>query len=110
MSAWGHVIAVMGSVEAKPLRGGHSLSQPRRESYTRHRDGVLVEYWIPNCAGRNCDEPPRFLTNYSYVTGRAGRVTDRAQYWCDGCAERWCSKHNLALPTSSPSTSNGPRT
>lgn len=64
-----------------------------------------VEIWTPKCSGKHktpaghktCPLKPEFVSRYCYVTGRAGRVTDRNQYWCRPHAEKWATDHKVPL-------------
>jgi hypothetical protein len=58
--------------------------------------------WRPGCSAHNCEEKPVFATRYLYVTGRAGRVTDRVQYCCRAHGEAFAKKHGLQMPELSP--------
>lgn len=55
-------------------------------------------YWHPNnCQGRDCTEIPVYETRCYYVTGQAGRVTDRRQSACQKHGEAFAKKHALPL-------------
>lgn len=54
------------------------------------------EIWKPGCA--YCDQEPRYVASYRYVTGRKGRVTSRVQSLCEEHGRRFAEKHGLELP------------
>lgn len=54
------------------------------------------EIWRPGCA--YCDQEPRYVASYRYVTGRKGRVTSRVQSLCEEHGRRFAEKHGLELP------------
>lgn len=56
------------------------------------------------CSTRGCDRPPTHWTNYSYVTGRAGRVSNATRRACGEHAERFAKKHGAAVLDSTPGT------
>lgn len=97
--SWGHAIQPIGgttttkafaSTYTKAEQRPHWNDWSKRE--TAPPDGL---HWVPNCSGRACNEKPVFSTRYLYVTGRAGRVTDRVQYWCQAHGEKFAGKHGL---------------
>lgn len=98
-SAYGHAIARLGELNsAKAFT--YLATEIKRAPAVMSYDGtkqVLPERWVPGCSGQKCDEPPVYVTRYLYVTGRAGRVTDRIQYCCQAHGEAFAKKHRLTL-------------
>lgn len=97
-SSYGHAIAPLGG----GIETGKLFHYVRREVRRvphwhpeRKAAGELV--WNPNCSVPRCPERPEFVTRYLYVTGRAGRVTDRIQYCCRKHGETFAKKHGLTL-------------
>jgi hypothetical protein len=98
-SAYGHQINLMSELaKHRGFSGAYTKATwvPEKSyAYTTH---VSPAHWSPNCSGRNCDNEPTYASRYLYTTGRAGRVTDRIQYWCKACAEAWAKRHSLPPP------------
>jgi hypothetical protein len=90
-SAYGHAIAPMGGLDTGKAFG-HVYNEASQVPHWNDKSR------LPNCTGRNCEERPVFITRYLYVTGRAGRVTDRIQYCCKSHGEAFAKKHGLELP------------
>lgn len=94
-SAYGYVIAPLGALDTRKMFGCvYTEARQERLGYGPTPD-VLV--WRPGCQGRNCQERPVYVTRYLYVTGRAGRVTDRIQYCCLEHGRAFAKKHGLVL-------------
>lgn len=49
------------------------------------------------CRTGKCGEPVTHITQYSYVTGRAGRVSFSQRRVCTGHAERFAAKHEIEI-------------
>jgi hypothetical protein len=97
-SSFGHAIAPMGGLDTGKAFG-HVYSEARQErlGYGPTPDAMV---WRPGCSGRRCDAKPVYVTRYLYVTGRAGRVTDRIQYCCKPHGEAFAKKNGLTLEAS----------
>ena len=79
-TSFGHKVEALADDEARHWSGNPDVKGPR---------------W--NCA--KCDGPPAvYATSFRYVTGRAGRTTDRWQAVCLNCAAVFAAKHGLTLP------------
>jgi hypothetical protein len=76
MASWGHRIRV--------------ASERERDNYAR---------WGGNCSSAKCKNPDvRYITSYTYITGRRGRTTEAEKLVCLEHAQRFGEKHGLALP------------
>ncbi|MFC8944093.1 hypothetical protein [Streptomyces rochei] len=49
------------------------------------------------CGARGCQKTPTWVTCYEYVTGSAGRSSERRQRVCAGHALKFAEKHDLQL-------------
>lgn len=95
-SAYAHKIAPMAQlINGKPLAGCYRKAHQVPHWNQAKFPGVQI--WTPNCSGRACNERPIYASEYLYVTGRAGRVTSRNQYWCKTHGEAWAKRHNVEL-------------
>lgn len=94
-SAYGHQIAPMGGLDRQKAFY-HPYEKAELVAHWADRTRMI---WRPSCSGRDCYERPELVTRYFYVTGRAGRVTDRIQYACRTHGEAFAKKHGLALPS-----------
>ncbi len=56
----------------------------------------------PNCSTARCAGRPVYIARFDYVTGKAGRVTDRRLHLCLECGARWAKKAGLELPEVTP--------
>lgn len=96
-SSSGHAIYRLGGEGMRAFVHTTVTREPPLISYDG-KTQVLPERWVPGCTGPRCDEKPVFVTRYFYVTGRAGRVTDRIQYRCQAHGEAFAKKHGLEVP------------
>lgn len=104
-SAYGHVMAPMRElVDNKPLASAHREAKWVPEKHWESINKVSPGHWSPNCSGRSCEAQPQYASRYSYVTGRAGRITDRIQYWCPKCAEAWAKRHKVEFKPLPPTS------
>jgi hypothetical protein len=98
-SAYGHAIAAIGAGGLDSSKYFHVTRTEVRQVLhwdpAKRAAGELL--WLPYCKGWNCPEKPEYVTRYFYVTGRAGRVTDRIQYCCRKHGEAFAKKHGLTL-------------
>lgn len=69
------------------------LTEDQLALYARHD-------WT--CAAGKCKEPPTHLTTYSYVTGRAGRVSFASRRACTAHAEAFAAKHGIEITDRAP--------
>lgn len=70
---------------------GHEVRRLTDDEYQRHeRLG-----W--NCSAGKCNEPVTHAATYSYVTGRAGRVSSSAHLVCTSHAERFAAKYEAGI-------------
>lgn len=108
-SAYGHLILPMSQlVDGKPLASAYREARWIEEHRYESTGHVTPAHWRPNCSGRNCPEKPMYASRYLYVTGRAGRVTDRIQYWCPACGQKWAQRHNTPFePAQQEAAANG---
>ena len=91
--SWGHSIRLYQSGEVTQTSYIPYQGTEADRRYTWHPN---------NCQGRKCTTRPVFETRYSYVTGRAGRVTDRRQSACQQHGEAFAKKHRLEVPVPHP--------
>lgn len=82
---WGHAV--------RPLN-------PRERAYVERDHGRIFESSPKphaTCAlGKDCPHKAEFMTLYSYVTGRRGRVSCAERYACSEHAERFRRRHDIA--------------
>lgn len=60
------------------------------------------EIWWLACASPRCENQVSHWTSYSYVTGRAGRVTRATRKVCEHHAEQFASKHGIPVAEEPP--------
>jgi hypothetical protein len=95
-SAYGHAIQRLGGglESTKAFCVAEHEARLERRGYGPLPDELV---WRPGCTRTGCPERPEYVTRYFYVTGRAGRVTDRLQYVCQAHAEAFAKKYGLEL-------------
>jgi hypothetical protein len=76
--SWGHKVEVLADDQAREWREG----------------GKGPRWACAKCKAA----PAEFGVTFLYVTGKAGRVTDRWQAVCRACAEKFAAKHGAAMP------------
>ena len=55
------------------------------------------------CSSGKCREPTTHFTEYSYVTGRAGRTSFATRRACTAHAEAFAAKHEIQVTDAPPS-------
>ena len=91
---------------------GHELRKltPHEIESLRRRQAASVERWpdaakykpINSCATGKCRQDATHETAWSYVTGRAGRVSSQRRMVCDEHAAAFRAKHDLPEPEAAP--------
>jgi hypothetical protein len=78
--SWGHKVEVLADDQAR--------------SWSPDPDAKGTRWPCARCKAA----PAAFGTTFLYVTGKAGRVTDRWQAVCGPCAEKFAAKHGVTMP------------
>lgn len=94
--SWGHAIRALTADELERARV--RLENSKRTYAADIARGQLWPIRWRWCGSPKCQEPHAWIGWYSYVTGRAGRVSQRNVYLCDAHARRFCEQHGLTLP------------
>lgn len=84
---WGHAIARLPQAEVDDLDARAIRAEPR-----------YVHQYRCHAPRMRCPGKIEFEVRYNYVTGRAGRVTDRRMRRCRAHAEAFAKKHGVELP------------
>lgn len=70
---------------------GHAVRRLTEDEVARYAS----HGWV--CTAGKCREPVTHLTEYSYVTGRAGRTSWAARKVCAAHAEKFAAKHEVEV-------------
>lgn len=76
--SWGHKVEVLAADQAREWSP----------------DGNHRRWKCARCKAA----PSEFRISFRYVTGRAGRVTDRSQAVCPACATKFATKYGVPMP------------
>ena len=93
-NSWGHEARRLTEAEIARLerQDEHSAQVFGREGYDYNR----------TCKTPRCAEHATHEIRYSYVTGRAGRVSWAAKNICTGHAEKFAAKHGIEITDAPP--------
>ena len=82
---WGHAVRPLDAHETASVERAH---------------GKVTTYSPPGgyltCSGRKCPHKAKFITLYSYVTGRKGRTSCTERFVCPEHAEKFRTKYAIA--------------
>lgn len=82
-NSWGHTAYRLGDAE-----------MARRSAFSTYQQ---------TCRAPKCQELTTHVTQYSYITGRAGRASWSSRYVCTGHAEKFATKHGIEIAAVAPS-------